>query len=117
MTVETTIKKGASFAKQVLAKLKGDDAAALSEKIARKAISAVEGQLAALRAKEVDLENNVEDANEALESAKYPTTVFTNNQRYIENIQYAQKACDSAQEDLDAVKESISYFETLLASF
>lgn len=117
MSVNTTVKKGMSFAKEVLAKLKGDDAAALSEKIARKAVSAVEGQLAALRAKEVDLENNLEDANEGLYNAKYPTTVFTNNQYYIEGIQRAQSVVDLASEDLQAVRDSIKFFEELLASF
>lgn len=117
MSLETTLKKGQSFAKEVLAKLKGDDAEALSQKIARKAISAVDGQLAALRAKEVDLENELEDATEALHSAKYPTVVFTNNSSYIENIRIYQNNFDKAKENLENVKESIVYFETMLATF
>jgi seryl-tRNA synthetase len=117
MSLETKVKKGQSFAKEILAKLKGDDPAALSEKIARKAISAVEGQLAALRAKEVDLENEVEDSLEALHNAKYPTTVFTNNQSYIQNIQSYKLRFDESSEKLQEVRKSIIYFESMLASF
>jgi predicted nucleic acid-binding Zn-ribbon protein len=111
------VKKGELFIKEVIARLKCDEPEAKAAKIARKALSAVESQLAALRARKVDLENNLEDAKEALKNAKYPTEVFVSNQDYIKTIQSAQKACDNSQEELDAVNESITYFEELLASF
>lgn len=111
------IQKGKLFIAQVVAKLKGDDAEAKAAKNARKALSAVEGQLAALRAREVDLENNVEDANEALNNAKFPTELITSNTYYIASIQKAQSAYDTAVSSLDEVKESIVYFEKLLKTF
>lgn len=115
--MENVIKKGQSFAKEVLARLKGDDAKAIAEKNARKAMSAVEGQLAALKAKEVDLENTLEDAQENLGNAKYPTEMITDNQYYIRNIQKAQELLNKAEEELADVKASIVYFTDLLKSF
>jgi hypothetical protein len=115
--MENVIKKGSIFAKEVLARLKGDDAKAIAEKNARKAMSAVEGQLAALKAKEVDLENTLEDAQENLANAKYPTDMITDNQNYIRNIKKAQEMLDNAEQDLKDVKDSINYFDNLLKSF
>lgn len=111
------VKKGLSFVKQVVARLKGDDAEVTAQKIARKAISAVEGQLAALNAKQVDLEGTVEDGIEALNNAKYPTTMITDNQSYIRQIQNAQRDLDQAQDELKDVEDSIKYFQDLLKGF
>jgi N-methylhydantoinase B/oxoprolinase/acetone carboxylase alpha subunit len=117
MTAKTEIKKGQLFIKQVVSKLKGDGVEELAAKIARKALSAVDSQLASLRSREVDLENSLDDANELLETAKFPVTMITDSHFYIKGIQRAQEAKDKAEEDLTNVKESIVYFETLLASF
>lgn len=117
MSMSTEVKKGKLFIQQVVAKLKGDNNEELAAKIARKAVSAVDAQLAALRAKEVDLEGSLEDANEALNDAKFPITMITDNYAYIRNIQRAQEARDAAQTNLDDVKESIKYFETLMKEF
>lgn len=111
------VKKGQLFIKEVVSRLKGDDSEALASKIARKALSAVEGQLAALKAKQVDLENSLEDAQEALNNAKYPTEIFTSNQNYIENIKRAQERYDAAFDELESCKDSINYFNDLLNSF
>lgn len=115
--MENVIKKGTHFVAEVVARLKGDDAKAVAEKNARKAMSAVEGQLAALKAKEVDLENTVEDAQENLGNAKFPTVMIDNNQAYIKNIQKAQETLDQAEQELADVKSSITYFNELLKSF
>lgn len=115
--MENVIKKGTHFVAEVVARLKGDDAKAVAEKNARKAMSAVEGQLAALKAKEVDLENTVEDAQENLGNAKFPTVMIDNNQAYIRNIQKAQETFDQAEQELADVKRSIEYFNELLKSF
>jgi hypothetical protein len=115
--MNTEIKKGKLFIAEVTARLKGDADGVLAAKIARKAISAVDSQLAALRAKEVDLENQLEDANESLKNAKYPIEMITDGQSYIKGIQRAQESLDKAKDDLNDVIDSIQYFETLLASF
>ena len=117
MRMSTEVKKGKLFIAQVVAKLKGDNNEELAIKISRKALSAVDSQLAALRAKEVDLEGTLEDATDALNEAKFPTTMITDNQAYIRGIQNAEKAKVEAEDNLNDVKESIKYFEGLLASF
>lgn len=117
MTMSTEVKKGKLFIQQVVAKLKGDNNEELATKIARKALTAVDAQLAALRAKEVDLEGSLEDANEALNDAKFPTTMITDNSAYIRNIQKAQENRDAAQDNLDDIKNSIKFFETLMKEY
>lgn len=111
------VKKGKTFIKEVIARLKGDDAEVKAAKISRKAISAVEGQLAALNSKKVDLENTVEDAAEFLNNAKYPIELISDNQSYIRGIEKAQKAYDEAVENLENVEQSIAYFTELLEKF
>jgi len=117
MSIETEVKKGGLFVKQVLAKLKGDDNEALANKIARKSISAIDGQVAALKSKIVDDENQVEEAEERLATAVYPTSVFSDNKSYVQRIVSAQESVDAAQANLDATKASITFFEALLTSF
>ena len=60
--------KVTNFIKEVTARLKGDEAGVIAAKVERKALSAINGQLAALKAKLVDDETAVEDAEEALET-------------------------------------------------
>ena len=115
--MSSELKKGKAFIAEVTARLKGDTDGVLAAKIARKAISAVDSQLAALKAKEVDLENSLEDAKEALKNAKYPTEMITDGQSYIRGIQRSQESLDKANDDLKDVVDSIQYFETLSASF
>jgi len=102
------------FAKEVAARLKGDEAGVVAAKVERKAISAFNGQIAALKAKLVDDETRVEDAVEALNNAIYPTTVPTDNGAYINNIVRAQENLDKATEILDETQKTLSYFETML---
>ena len=113
----STVTKGTLFVKEVIARLKGDNAEALGAKIARKAISSVEGQLAALKARQVDLEDQVEDAEEALKVAKFPIEMITDNQGYVSNIRRKLDALEEAKTNLADVKESIKFFEGLLNEF
>jgi hypothetical protein len=106
--------KVSNFIKEVTARLKGDEAGVVAAKVERKALSAFNGQLAALRAKLVDDETALEDAEEAFSAALFPTSVFTDNQGYIANIKNKQEALDAAMETLENTKESIAYFESLL---
>jgi hypothetical protein len=117
MSVTTEVKKGLLFIKEVSNKLKGDNVEALAAKISRKALSAVDGQIASLNSKKVDLENSLEEAQEALSEAIYPTTVFSSNEAYIQGILRAQKSVDQAQESLDATNEAHKYFTALVAKF
>ena len=103
-----------NFIKEVTARLKGDEAGVIAAKVERKALSAINGQLAALKAKQVDDETAVEDAQEALNNAIFPTAVFSDNRWYVTSIQNAQDRLESAQLNLEATKESIAFFEDLL---
>lgn len=65
----------------------------------------------------MDDENAVEDALENLNSALYPTEMFSNNKGYCEKIVYAQEALDEAEEMLQQTKDSIKFFNSILAKF
>jgi len=106
--------KVTNFIKEVTARLKGDEAGVIAAKVERKALSAINGQLAALKAKLVDDETAVEDAEEALNNAIFPTSVFTDNAMYVRNIQSRQEYLDTAKATLDSTKETIAYFENLV---
>lgn len=106
-----------NFVKEVTARLKGDENGVIAAKNERKATSALNGQLAALKAKQVDDENAVEEAKDKLAEAKYPTTLIQDNKQYLTNIKYAQEAFDYATETLKQTNDSISYFEALLKEF
>lgn len=111
------MKKMKSFIKEVVARVAGDQAEVVAQKNYRKATSAVKSQIAALQAKEVDDEASVDTANENLEIAKFPTLAITDNKSYISNIKYYQDAIDKANDTLASTRESIAYFEALLASY
>ncbi len=107
--------KVSNFIKEVTARLKGDEAGVVAAKVERKAQSAINGQLAALRAKLVDDETAVEDAEEAFNTAVFPTSVFTDNRHYVTQIQSANTRLEAAKEELEATKEAIAFFEKLVA--
>ena len=108
--------KVSNFIKEVTARLKGDETGVIAAKVERKAISAINGQLASLKAKLVDDETAVEDAEEALNNAIYPTNVFTDNSHYVKTILARQEMLDSAVTSLESTKETIVYLENLLST-
>jgi len=112
--MENTSKKVNSFVKQVVARLKGDDNEVVAQKVARKAMSAIEGQIAALKAQVVDDEQRVEDAQEYLDNMIYPTAVFSDNRNYCVNIVNAQSRLEDAKDALKSTQDSIDFFTTLL---
>jgi len=112
--MENTGKKMSSFVKEVVARLSGDNDEAVAQKVARKAMSALEGQVAALRSTIVDHEQALEDAEEALGNAIYPTAVFSDSKAYCAGIAKAQAKVDDARETLETTKESIEFFSKLL---
>ena len=115
--MSTTTKKGELFVKEVIARLKGDDVEAKANKIARKAISALDVQIATLKGSMVEAEVQVENKEELLKNAMYPTEIFTNNQDYCESIKYAQSSLDSAKDRLEDIQDSIKFFESVLKKF
>jgi hypothetical protein len=109
----TFMQKTTNFVKQLTARLKQDQDTVVVLKNQRKADSAINSQLAALESRVVDLEETVENRTEALNDAKYPTTLITDNKRYVDNIVRAKEALDNAQSELDSAKESIVFFKQL----
>jgi len=109
--------KTTSFVKEVLARMKGDTVTVTAEKNYRKATAGLGGQIAALKSKLVEDESKVDDAQEALDNAKYPTELISDVASYVRKIKEKQEAFDKAKEDLEAVQQSIVYYERLLLSF
>jgi hypothetical protein len=66
-----------SYMKEALAIIKGDTAEAIAAKNERKGKSAFESQIAALRAKLVDDESAIEEAEEKLKEAYYPSSIIS----------------------------------------
>lgn len=106
--------KVSKFAKEVLGRIKGDEAGVLAGKIERKAKNALSSQIAALNSRKVDLETKVEDAEQALENAKYPGVAITSSERYIQDLADAQLTLDEATEELDEIDESIEFYQGIL---
>lgn len=107
-----------SYVKQVLAKLTGDQNQVVAEKNYRKAVAAVKGQIAALEAKIVEDEGNLEDAKEALANAKYPTEeIKGGSSSFISNIVRHQENVNSAQYMLDQTQKSLDFNKALLVEF
>lgn len=109
----TTTQKITNFVREVTARLKQDQDAVVVLKNQRKADSAINSQLAALESRVVDLEETVENKTEALNDAKYPTTLITDNKRYVDNIVRAKEVLDDAQTELASARESIVFFQQL----
>jgi len=109
--------KISNFVKEVKGRLTGNDSDVISAKNERKANSAVNGQLAALKAKLVDDESTVEDAEEALKNALYPTSLISDNTSYVKGIKSAQERLDTANQTLTDTKDSITYYEGVLTKF
>jgi len=106
-----------SYVKQVLAQLTGDQNTVVAEKNYRKASSAVKGQIASLEAKLVDDEQSLENAQEALNKAKYPTFEVSDQKGYVQNVVRATEAVEANQATLDSTKKSIEFFKSLLTEF
>src|SRR4051812_22831977 len=114
--MSNTKRKLELFAKEVFARLKGDDDQTKSVKIARQALAALEGQLASLRAQIVNDEIAVETAEEALKSSIYPDHLITNPQAYCEGIAQAQENLDLAKEEQEETEKAMKFFQELLES-
>jgi ubiquinone biosynthesis protein UbiJ len=100
-----------SFAEEVLARLTGDDNAAVAAKNERKARSAFNQQISAKEAQIVDAEVAVEEAQEALNDALYPTTLINSTEEYISNIAEAQDVLTTAKDELETLRAQLKFFQ------
>lgn len=108
------IAKASLFYKEVLARVKGDDAEATAAKVARKAISAITAQIAAQKSQLVDDETAVEDAQEKFNNTLYPSFVPADNRTYCQSIVRAQEVVDAAIAKQKSTQDSIAFYEGLL---
>lgn len=114
MSTKTTVKKGAHFVKEVMARITGDADKVVAEKNARLAVAALTAQIAALTGAIVKQEMAVEAATEKVGNAQYPTTVITDAQSYCDNITYYQNKLNDENVTLDDLRASQESFEELL---
>jgi len=82
-----------------------------------KRLSYIQRQPFSLKYKKVDLDNAVDDAEEGLKSAKFPTSVPLGAQSYVDGILIAQKKLDVAKEEVEANNAATKYFADLLETF
>lgn len=111
MSLNSEIKKGSLFFKQVVASIKGDDAEVIAARNGRKAISAFNQELASLEAQEVSAEEDLQNAEERLMTAICPKEPIENNRAYIQRISEARahlEECKEVLEDIRFTQKSIS---------
>lgn len=113
-TVEVVL---SSFAKEIVARIAGDGNEVLGQKIARKASSAIKGQIASLEAQLVDAEANLEDAQEDFKTAMYPTKMIKDNALYCQNVIDAQEDVLDREGDVNDIKNSLKTFNALSKGF
>ena len=104
------------FVKATVAFLTGDSDTTLALKNERLAKASIKGQLSALEGQLVTNEVKVENAKEALEKATHPTTLISDQERYVKNILDAEETLRAAKETLESTQSTIDYLNTLLDS-
>lgn len=102
-----------NFCKTVAALIKGDDAALIAIKIEKKAKAAFKQQITALDANILDLQERVDDAQEAFRLAIHVTEPIQDTKAYLENIVRAREALVVAQEELAVAQNSLDFFTEL----
>lgn len=103
-----------SFAKEIVSRIKGDNAEVVAQQNERKALSAFNGQIQALKSKLVDDEMYLEDKKETFNNTLYPTVRISHNQSYVEEVKRAKDGITKAEEQLQDTKDSITFFEQLV---
>ena len=100
-----------SYMKEALAIIKGDTAEAIAAKNERKGKSAFDSQIAALKAKLVDDESAVEDAQERLKEAYYPSHIISDAKYYVQNVVEREEALEYAKSCKKQTEDSIAKYE------
>lgn len=106
-----------SYLKETLARITGDKDEVIAQRNYRKASASIKGQLAALESKLVNDEEAVQEANEALNKAMYPTELITDQQEYASNLAYHNESVQDAQDQLETTKASIEFYKKVLVDF
>jgi len=109
--------KVSNYIKQTIAFLKGDENSVIAARNERKADSTLVGQIASLKYQKVQAEIELEEAKDALEKAKFPTTAIANGDDYLNSIKSAQSKVEEREGKLFDIDESINYWEALQHEF
>jgi len=106
-----------SFIKECVALIKGDDAAAVGEKIHRKAYAGLKSQISNMDGELVDLEENVKTAKDNLKLAKFNHgQLITDRTEYVKSLIVAKNELITAESDLASHKELMVFLTDTLAS-
>lgn len=111
------IKRMKSFVRETKARLKGDTNTVIAEKNHRKATAGIKQQIAALEASLIDAEGQVEESEEALAAAKYPTELITDSKSYLQGIKAAETRLEGHKDTVEDIKASIKYYKALQEGF
>jgi DNA repair exonuclease SbcCD ATPase subunit len=104
-----------TFIKQFVAMVKGDEAEAIAAKVQRKAIAALDSELANLKGELVDKEQALEDANENLSKAILNNgNEISDRKYYVQGLIKAKAQITEAQDSLEDLKHTISVLEGIL---
>lgn len=112
MATKTTT--NSKFVQQVISRSQESDIQKVAERNESKAKAAINQQIQALASSRVDAEIELEEAQEAMIAALYPTSPITNGNSYMQGIKKAKDALQSKEEALQNIEESSKYFQSLL---
>jgi uncharacterized protein (DUF111 family) len=101
------------FLKQVVARIKGDDAKTKAVRITRKCLSAIKAQIASLESEAENAKIRLEDAEEKMKNAIYPDQLFENSVDYLQSVANAHDEVDKARQRWEAIQTSIRFFTSV----
>lgn len=116
-TVKETIKETSLFVKSVMAKLAGDDASAKALKIARKCMAFSSQYGAALEAERINAEIAIEEAEQLVSDAYFPTEDPQEVNTYMEGVVTAHENLERAKKALEDIDNTIKIVEELKKKF
>lgn len=106
-----------NYAKTLLALLTGDETEKLALHNERRAMSSIRKQLSSLEDRRTSLQEKIEDSEEAVKLAEYPTYKLEENSNYCANLLASDEKLKKAKEDLEDCEASIKYFEVKKTKF
>lgn len=112
--MENVVETVSKFVQETIAYITGDTDKAVALKNERLAKSAIKGQISALEGALVEAEVNVENAQENLKKATYPSELISSAQGYYNRILGCQEALDDCMSDLEDLQDSLKYAQDLL---
>jgi hypothetical protein len=101
------------FLKQVVARIKGDDAKTRAVRITRKCLSAIKAQIASLESEAENAKIRLEDTEEKRKGVIYPDQLFENSVDYLQSIAKAHDEVEKARQRWEAIQQSIRFFASV----